>query len=280
MPPLWGCCGRHRPRWRAAVGVVAGRSRSSVTELVRGPPRSSSNVGPGPVRRRAGRPAALGSAPMSSASAMRGRHQLLAAGCRTGEPVHLLVERPGHPRGLLGEHGEPLGQAEVVQHVADALLAQVSHQLVLEVAVADLEAPPRQLVRRRRRHTRRGAGRGRRSGASGASHMPSTRGLSAASAAASRWRRMLVAPCMSTRWMPWSARPIPARSATTRTAATSLAPSSRTHTRHPAGTETVMAPICQSPRAGTGAVGAYRSQASPSWSRSWYQSYSGSVPLR
>src|SRR6476661_2505366 len=62
---------------------------------------------------------------------------------------------------------------------------------------------------------------------------------------------MLVTPCMSTRWMPSSARLSPVRSATTRTAATSLAPSSRTQTRHPAGTETVMLPICQS-RTGPG----------------------------
>src|SRR5689334_10358755 len=51
---------------------------------------------------------------------------------------------------------------------------------------------------------------------------------------------MLVAPCMSTSSTPRSASAIPARSATTRTAATSEAPSSSTHTRHPAGTDTVI----------------------------------------
>ena len=132
----------------------------------------------------------------------RGGHQLLATRGCAGEPVHLLVERPGLPGRLLGEHGEPLGQAQRLQHLAGARLAQVAHQLVLEVAVADLETPARQVGRAldrapdptQRPHEERCL-RVRRT-------CPRTRGPSAASVAASRWRRMLVAPCMSARCTP------------------------------------------------------------------------------
>ena len=77
------------------------------------------------------------------------RHHLLAAGCDTGEPAGLFVEVTRRPSRLTSEGREASTQPETVEDTSDPVRSECSHELVLEVSVAELEAPPRQIVDRR-----------------------------------------------------------------------------------------------------------------------------------